>query len=364
MKSTLDLAQKLVQFKTTQGRPSEMDACLRFCEKQFDTRQAEISKYEKDGNKSLIIANTGGIEFDVLLVGHIDTVEGRDELFQGVLSDGRLYGRGSMDMKAFVATSIRVLQAVLDAKMDIRVGLMIVTDEELGGINGAKYLVEEIGLHARVVLVPDDGEVIDQVVSHTKSILHAKVKAKGLEAHGNRPWDGISAIDLIIEAKNNLEKCFPDVRGLKGTQWIESINVGKIKGGTATNEVSGYAEMDVDIRYTEAYQKEDIIERINKSLPENVSYEEVMFSSGVILDKKNDDVKMYFNSIRKVLGSEPRFLQSGGGTDGRYFASRGMTVIAHQGTGGNTQGDREYVEVDSLEKLIEIHLNFIGEQVL
>lgn len=358
------IAQKLIQFKTTQERQDKMKACLDFCENYFEEEKKENRVFVRDFNNqgimSKVISNVEGTDFDVILLGHIDTVDGDDFLFEGKIEDGKIFGRGSIDMKAFVATNMKVFKEILNEDIgDLKVALMIVTDEELGGKYGAEYLVNEIGYKAKVVLVPDDGEDIQQIVSHSKNIASFEFTAKGVEAHGCRPWDGVNAIEKNIKVYQKIKEKFPAIDGLVGSQWIDSINLGLISGGTADNEVPGESKMTLGIRWTEKKTKQDIIDIIENSLIDGVSYKIGMEAEGVFLDLDDELVKKYINILEDKTGKKVRYLKSGGGTDGRFFYYKGMTVIHHQGNGGEAQSDREYVEIDTLEKLVEIQKEFI-----
>ena len=359
-----ELVSELIKFKTCQKNPEEIKRCLDFCKDFFSEEVVDgkvfIKEYKKNGVPSIVIANNPDKHLDVLLLGHIDTVDGPDELFEPKIVDGKLFGRGSMDMKAFVATSMVVLKKVLnqDISNDLSIGVIIVSDEELGGEYGAKYLVEEIGYSAKVVLVPDDGEKINQVVSHSKSIMNVEFFAKGREAHGCTPWEGENAIEKNIITYKNLKKKFPDTDGLKGEQWINTINLGILSGGTASNEVPGESRMVINIRWTDKTSKEDIINIINKSVVSGVNYKISFEAKGIELDKENNFSKLYFDSIKTITGKDVEFLKSGGGTDGRYFSYAGMNVITHQGSGGDCQGENEFVDIDSLYKLVDIQIDF------
>ncbi len=358
-----DIVSDLVSFRSTHNNPQGMRDCLEYCEKFFSSDKksgkAYIQKYNNRGVQSLVIGNAPGKKFDVIMLGHIDTVDGEDRMFHATVRDGKIFGRGIADMKAFVATSMMVLQDALRENIDKKVALMIVSDEELGGVYGTKYLVEKVGYRAKAVLVPDDGEKINQIVIASKNILSLKFTAKGKEAHGCRPWDGKNAILMLWETFRNLSEYFPNNGNLRGTQWVNSLNLGTIKGGTASNEVAGSAEMEVNIRFTEQNTKDEVLNWVDKALVAGVNYEVTVWAEGVFTDLNNQYVKNYLEIMKDVLGCEISFLKSGGGTDGRYFAYQGIPVITHQGTGYDSQGCNENVSIESLFQLMEIQSRFI-----
>jgi len=354
----------LISFKTSHNNPKEIKSCLKYCKDLFKNEEKEnkifIKEYSKNNIDSLVISNTNDKDLDVILLGHIDTVDGPDELFEAKIKNGFLYGRGSMDMKAFVGTNLVVLKEIITKKIPLKIAVFVVSDEELGGEFGAKFLVNEIGYTAsKTVLVPDDGEKITQIVSKSKSIMSLKFKAIGKEAHGCMPWDGENAIEKNIKVYNNLKKYFSIPDGITGEQWINTINLGIMNGGTASNEVPGESEMQINIRWVDMVSKKEIIDLIEKSLVDGVSYEIIMDAQGTVLDLENEYTKEYISSIKEITKKDVAFLKSGGGTDGRYFYYNGMNVITHQGTGGDFQGENENVEIKSLYDLVNIQLNFL-----
>ncbi|PIR03522.1 MAG: hypothetical protein COV59_05005 [Candidatus Magasanikbacteria bacterium CG11_big_fil_rev_8_21_14_0_20_39_34] len=353
------LAKKLIQFETTHEKPDQIQECLNFCKSYLDGFPVIIKEFVSEGIPSIVIQTKDTTDVDVLLLGHIDTIPGPDELFEGKEKDGKLYGRGSLDMKAFVATSLQVLRELLEEGYLGNIALAIVSDEELGGKNGANYLVNTIGYNAKVVLVPDDGERIENIVTETKHILHLEFFAKGKEAHGCQPWFGKNAILDLIKTYKNLETHFEECLSAKDEQWVNTINLGMIEGGVATNEVPSSAKMSVDIRFTKNTSKEQMIHFIEQSCEKDVHYKIRMEGFPTILEEEDPFLKSYAQLVIEEIGRPVTFLKSGGGTDGRYFAEKGMKVLVHQSNGGNCQAEDEYVEVDGLSRLVNIQKKFI-----
>ncbi len=355
------LAQRLVQFESTHEKAAEIDRCLDFCIEQFSGLPVSIERYRFDGHPMVVISNHPGKLFDVLILGHVDTVPGRPELFAGRIQNGKLYGRGTLDMKVFVATSIALLRELVTEQFPGSVSLAIVSDEELGGTFGAKQLVEKLGYQAKVVLVPDDGESIQKINNATKHILQLRFKATGKESHAARPWNGINALDLLIKTYQNLRVRFPDFNTVPENDWVSTMNLGLLSGGTATNEVAGTAEMMIDIRFVAPLTREQVLDDINRSLTPNTTYEIVMEGYPTNLDPAHPYFQSYAKAIAAVTGSPAEERRSGGGTDGRYFAARGMPTIVHQGTGGFCQTDEEHVVLQTLPQLVAIQKRFILE---
>ena len=357
-----DIAIELTRIETTQERPDEIKRCLDFCVDYFAGLPVIIKRYQKDGIPSVIIQTHDTTEFDVILLGHIDTIPGKPELFAGTVEDGKLYGRGTLDMKAFVATSMVVMRRLLESGFDGKLALAIVSDEELGGKYGAKYLVEEVGYKADTVLVPDDGEGITRLVQASKHILQLAFTAHGKESHAARPWNGDNAILKLMQTYQALESRVGSFNEPPKDMWVNTVNLGKINGGVASNEVPEDATMTVDLRFTpDTTEREAVIKWIEDSLAPGVTYEISMEGHPTVVDPSDPVVQAYIRTIESVTGEPVVLARHGGGTDGRYFAAAGMRVIVHQGTGGDCQSDTEHVQLDTLDQLVDIQSAFITD---
>lgn len=366
MNTVTTLAQELARFRSTHTNPKEMLACLEHCISFFDGVGVHIARHEHENIPSVVISNGEAKHFDVLFVAHIDTVDGSDELFEGRIEEGKLFGRGTLDMKAFVATSLVVVRELIEEGFTGSIGVAVVTDEELGGVHGARHLVEDIGYTADTVLVPDDGEDVGTIIARTKHILQVRFDALGKESHACRPWDGVNAIRMLQSTYDALEESVqvlePSRSSNPNSTWVNSINLGTITGGLATNEVPEKASMTVDIRFVPPVTRKVIEHILATSCVEGVSYIVTLEGPPTQIDTDDEVVKVYSDAIKNNIGREPLFEGSGGGTDARYFAYAGMRAIVHQGNGGDAQGGTEHVEVESLEALVKIQKEFITRQ--
>lgn len=358
--TTSEIAIALTRIETTQEKPDEIKRCLDFCVDYFAGLPIFVRRYEKDGIPSVVIQNHDSLHADVLLLGHIDTIPGKPELFEGNVIDGKLYGRGTLDMKAFVATSMVVMRELLEAGYKGSIALAIVSDEELGGKYGAKYLVEEIGYRADTVLAPDDGEGINRLVQASKHILQLEFTSHGKESHAARPWNGDNAILKLFRTYQKLEERVGSHPKPPEDMWVNTVSLGKMSGGIASNEVPELASMTVDLRFTpDTTDRATVIQWIEQSLEPGVTYAITMEGYPTVVDPTDPVVQNYIDAVEGVTGKPIVLARHGGGTDGRYFAAAGMRVIVHQGTGGDCQSDTEHVELKSLDQLVEIQKRFI-----
>lgn len=142
MEEVVDLTKDLVKFKTEKGNRKEMEACLDYIAEYFGEEEFSIRRHERNGQPSMVIGFEDLESPEVMLHGHIDVVDAEGEMYEPEIKEGRIYGRGTSDMKAGLAC---LMKAMKDLKEEApSVALMVVTDEEAGGHDGAGYLFSEV----------------------------------------------------------------------------------------------------------------------------------------------------------------------------------------------------------------------------
>ncbi|MFC1659082.1 M20 family metallopeptidase [Pseudomonadota bacterium] len=360
----LDLITNLVKIPSKTGNLKAMHECIDYCKNFFNKKNVFIKETIKNNQPSVLISNVDTMNFDVLQICHIDVVPADKNMFNPTLKDGKLYGRGTQDMKVFVATGMKLLENVLNDNIDIKYGVLIVSDEETGGFDGAKYWVEDMKLRSKVVLDPDGGESINTIVKQAKGVLIVKLISKGKAAHGSKPWLGVDANENLFKVIQNLRKEIPyysEVNCPKDT-WVTTFHVAKIKGGSAMNKVADEAEAQLDFRLNDEYTRKNIEKLLEESLVDGVTYE-IELEGKAVLNKEDDEyIKLYSKCIQdEIKDSEVIFINEDAASDGRYFSSKNTTVITHQSDGGGAHSEEEWVNIDSLHQLEKIQTNFLKQ---
>ena len=135
MKDVLEITRDLVAIRTTEDRSDELMSAINYC---FDSCCNDLffRRYEKNNKPSLVISNHEGLDFDVLLVGHLDVVPAKAELFVPRIEGDIMYGRGVCDMKSECAVMLKMMNEISEQKTDKKIALMLTTDEEIGGFDG------------------------------------------------------------------------------------------------------------------------------------------------------------------------------------------------------------------------------------
>ena len=360
----LELIKKLIEFQSYTGNQKAINDCLKFCINYFiDKNNVYIKQIEINKNKSVLISNIDTSDFDVLEVCHIDVVPvNNTKQYIPNIIDNIMYARGSGDMKGFVAVAIKLFEYAINNNFNLKYGLLIVSDEEPGGFNGAKYWTENLNLKTKILLDADAGNNLNTIISKSKASFFVKLISNGKSAHGSKPWLGNDAIENLIQTINNLRKFFSyySINNLSINDWITTMHIGTIIGGEAENSIAKKCQAVLDFRYTEKYNDNSILDIIKNCLVPDVDV--VIQENGYLVnnDINNKYLQMYKNIIEKKTKKEVKFDFSSVASDSRYFSTNKDTIIiSNQADCGDLHGDNEWLNIKKLELFFEIRKEFI-----
>ncbi|MDD7313338.1 MAG: M20/M25/M40 family metallo-hydrolase [bacterium] len=364
----IEVAQELMRFRTETGNEPEIKQAMAYIKNMMTLIGAKVDIFEKKGIAPVIfIRNTSSPDLDALCLGHIDVVPAADKMFKPVVKGGKLYGRGSLDMKSFAAVALNSMQHIIENKLPLKFGVILSSDEETGSKGTKAFLEKYAKIKSHIVLDNDVGGDITKIIAKCKNPVFVKIKATGKEAHGSCPWDGIDANEKMLAVLSNIRKFYPayDLEGKKPrNKWVDTLHFAKINGGKVSNIISDSCEALCDFRLIETSSVEGLKKNLDKSMIKGVTYEIVSSSIPVVMNEKDTDILAYKKIAEAVLNKKIKFEYEGGATDAREFAARGSTVIMHSGTGEGMHAAGEYVEVDSVEKLAEIQIRFLEKLAL
>ncbi len=223
----VQFAQNLVRIKSLSGQEGEI---IRFIEKKMMALGYDEVTIDSMGN---VLGRIGRGEKSILFDSHVDTVEVNDDdkwdfpPFSGNIVDGRLYGRGSVDMKSAAAASIYA--GVIAKKLGFDSGKTIyiscsVFEEDCDGEN-LKHLFKEHDLKPDYVVIcePSNNKV---AVGH-KGKAQISIKTHGVSAHGAAPEKGVNAIYEMAEIIQRVERTNAELMkndGLRGTLVMSRIS--------------------------------------------------------------------------------------------------------------------------------------------
>jgi succinyl-diaminopimelate desuccinylase len=284
---------------------------------------------------------------------HIDVVDGAEKLFDPVERDGNLYGRGSLDDKYAAALSLVLLTERLSAlkaigrtQKNLTFGILITSDEEIGGENGARSVLAEVKTDFCIAL---DGGSLDQIVIKEKGVLTLKLISRGTAAHGATGWLGQNAIEGLIGDISQIKRFF---RKQTRDHWHRTLNLGLISGGKSHNQVPDRAEATLDIRYTENDDIDRLLERMQARI-----------RGRLVVEKKEPmffgDRSPYLDLLLEQCPS-CRLGFEHGASDARFLSDHGIAGIVWGAGGNNSEhSDDEHVAIESVGQLYKRIQRFV-----
>lgn len=350
-KHVIELAQKAICIKSTADNQEKLIEVMNVFVGRFDNTSAfEIKRFLHEGKPSAIIMPKSKVP-KIWFNAHLDVVSGEEHLFSPLIKNNRLIGRGALDMKTAASCMVELTRKLIQNGNNI--GLMLVTDEEIGGQKGTKFLIDQKVVNPEFVIV---GEATDfEIGIESKGVLSLEIISKGKSAHGSRPWLGKNALEAMIKPIQVLLRDFPIP---KKAVWKTTVNMGMIHAGDAVNQVPDRCILKLDIRYVPHDDPQHILKRIKKIF----SKQEVvvkMLESPIFSKKTNPYIRLFAKSISKVLKTKPIFRRGHGSADIRFFTEKEIPAIAFGLRGKGLHSDDEWVSLKEINKYIKILESFI-----
>ena len=354
--------QDLIKFRTETGNEPEIKKAAEYIRQKFINTDVLVSVFQTTASPVVFLRNTETLDFDVIVLGHIDVVPATDEMFNPVIKDGKMYGRGTLDMKSFAAVALNSMEYVAEHKLPIKFGVILSTDEEKGSKSTESFMEAYPQISAKIVLDNDVGGDITKIVSKCKNPVFVKLIATGKEAHGSTPWEGIDANELLMKTWQNIRKIYSYYSLEKekpADTWFDTVHFAKISGGDVANIISNHAEALLDFRLTENSSVENLEKNLKSCLEKGVEYKIVSSSTPVVMDEQNPYILDYKRFAENIMGRKIEFEHIGGATDSRTFAVKGSVVIMHSGTGDGMHASGEYVDIESVKQIADIQVKFL-----
>ncbi len=355
----LSLSKKLIRLRTTADNLQQLEEAVKLCADYLGQAGLSVYQYKKNNKPSLVALTQKTKKPKLMLVGHLDVVDAENDQFTPQIKGNKLFGRGASDMKSLVAVMMVALTKVAKERLDKNIGLMLTTDEEIGGANGVGFLLKEKGFRPACAFIPDSGDNW-QLVIEEKGILHIKLTARGKSAHGSRPWEGVNAIDKIIAAYLKLRRYFPEA---KKEKWSETMNLGRIVGGESVNKIPDKAEMYLDFRLTSRYSQDSLYNKIKKIVGKEVKVERIAGGDVNVCGLDNKCINDFYLFAKDFLHKKIQTKRVHGASDGRYFGALGIPSIIIKPRCGNTHGKNEWIDIDDLMRFYQLLLSFLKEKI-
>ena len=391
------LTVDLVRIPTTNPPGDVYTECARFVGERLKSRGYDVEYVRAEGvrgdndryPRTNVVGRVSGSEPGpcVHFNSHIDVVEAGSawtvDPFAGVVRDGRVYGRGSCDMKGGLAASMIAIEAILEEGIRFPGAIEIsgTVDEESGGYGGVGYLAGK-GYFSKPrvnhVIIPEPLNV-DRVCIGHRGVWWGEVETFGRIAHGSMPFLGDSAIAHMVAFLHKIEtELLPRLHERTTSQPVEpkearrsTLNINGIHGGQP--EGDGYPAPTVAHSCRAMLDRRFLVEEpIGEVRGEIVAMLDALKASRKGFDYALRDVMEFLptftpldapvviavaDEIRRVLGREPAFIASPGTYDQKHISrighlqdciayGPGILDLAHQ--------PDEYVVIDDMVKSAQV----------
>lgn len=269
----LELLGKLVAFDTVSSRPNVglIDAIASYL-RAHGVDAVRVDGPE-DGKAGLIASIGPAVPGGVVLSGHTDVVpvEGQawsSDPFVLVERDDRLYGRGTADMKGFIAAVLASVPLFIAARLRVPIHLAFSHDEEVGCL-GAPMLIEALSARVPPAAAAIVGEPTGlQVADRHRGITTFNTTISGRGGHSSTPARGVNAIGLAARFIRELEEVANELGSGSPTGVPEhtTINVGRIEGGSAVNMIAEQCRIDWECRTQAGSLTAEVLEAVEVRL--------------------------------------------------------------------------------------------------
>jgi len=334
--------------------------------------RVKISR-DRTGAKANLFATLGPeTSGGLVLSGHTDVVpadacEWTGDPFRMHQADGRVYGRGTCDMKGFIAAVLAKAPdyAALDLKRPLHVALTY--DEEVGCF-GARHLVEELtesDLRPSVAIIGEPTEM--RVIEGHKGCYEYTTSFHGTDGHGSEPDKGVNAIHVAAQFVSRMLELAEDLRLKTGPDtsrfsppWT-TLQTGRIEGGLARNVIARHCSVEWEMRPVrdqdarqvkaalEAYCMDVLLPKMRAVYPDADIVTEVIGEVAGLAVMRDNEARDIVTALTGAnLCDVVAF-----GTEAGLFQSLGMSVVVC-GPGSIDQAHQpdEFVSIDQLEKCL------------
>ena len=340
--------------------------------------------YNDDNTKANLYANVGPNEVGgIILSGHTDVVpvDGQNwnsDPFKIKEHAGKIFGRGTCDMKGFIAICLALVPDMIKAKLNKPIQFAFSYDEEVGCV-GAPFMIREMKKtlpRANCVIVGEP--TLLKLVDGHKASIGLDTEVTGFEVHSSLLPSGVSAIMtasrlinwITDKTEENQRKTPRDLDKLFKPPFT-TLHVGKISGGTASNITAKKCSFTTDIRclplddgekiineYEEYAEK--LITQMKEIRPEaNISISRHHWVPGLKPEKDGFAESL----VRKITGENSTGKVSYGTEAGQFQEEGYSTVICGPGSIEQAHQANEYLTREQLDKGTHFIKSIISEQM-
>ncbi len=373
---TLKILSELIKFQTVSGTSNIK--LIEYCEKKlskigatsfktFDEAKKRVNLFSTISGKHKL--NGGGI----ILSGHTDVVpasakEWSSDPFVATEKNNKIYGRGSCDMKGFIACSLALAPYFATQNLKKPIHFSFTYDEETA-CQGAPIMIRELkkrNINCSICIVGEPTSM--KAIQAHKGCYEYSTHFTGLAGHGSAPDKGVNAVEYatrfvnkLMELREELKKREP--KNSVFTPPYTTLQIGRIKGGLARNVIADQCSVDWELRPVvpedgvfvnknmDAYAKDVLLPEMKKVYPKADIKKEII---GEIIGFNKEEKSEAINLVCNLTGDNSRDVVSFG-TEAGLFQEIGIsTVVCGPGSIEQAHKIDEYVSFDQLKRCLKM----------
>jgi succinyl-diaminopimelate desuccinylase len=358
--SFLAAASELLAVRSTADRPGDLGRALDFA-LDFVGPGFTVERFESDGKPSALlhVGPDRPQRFRIILNAHLDVVPAFPAQFRPRREGDRLYARGAQDMKVSALVQAQVFREQA-RQVPYSLALQLVTDEEVGGRNGTLHQINQ-GVSGEFVVIGEHSGL--RIVTDSKGMITATLRAVGRGGHSAYPWLGDNALVKLHRTLDRLLAAYPVPAE---EAWRTTVNVARIETpNQARNQIPALAEAWLDLRFP----PED--GDLNGKTAEEITAHLATFCEpGVtpVVDLADpphhaDRDRPEIRRLREAAagqGYRADFLRKHGAADGRFYYQRGVDAVIFGIGGDGLHGPDEYADTTTIAPYYQALTEFLG----
>ena len=374
-KNSLVILSDLIAFKTISGEDN--NSLIDYCDSLLKKLGASSFKTFDDEKKRVNLfatlkAKKSNGKKPIILSGHTDVVpvsrNWKTDPFKATIIDEKLYGRGSCDMKGFIACALAYAPIYAKTNLDRDIHFSFTFDEETA-CQGAPILIRELnkrGINSGICIVgePTNMKIID---AH-KGCYEYTTHFEGLAGHGSAPDKGVNAveyavryIDKLMQLRELLKK--KDQKNSVFNPPYTTLQIGGIKGGIARNVIADKCYVDWEMRPVVKEDGEFVNNEMDKFVKEKLLPQMKKIYSNSSIKKEVIGEIIGFNKSEKSDACELISSLTGDnstetvsfGTEAGLFQEIGIsTVVCGPGSIEQAHKDDEFIELEEIKKCLRL----------
>jgi acetylornithine deacetylase len=373
--NSVKILTDLIAFKTISGEDN--NALIDYCDKILKNLGAKSFRTFDDEKKRVNLfatlkAKKPNSKQSIILSGHTDVVpvsrSWSTDPFKATIKEDKLYGRGSCDMKGFIACALAYAPIYSKANLDRDIHFSFTFDEETA-CQGAPLLIEELkkkNIRNGICIVgePTNMKIID---AH-KGCYEYTTYFEGLAGHGSAPDKGVNAVEYAVRFVEKLLELREILKSRAPKDSIfdppyTTLQIGGMSGGIARNVIADKCQVDWELRPVvkedgefvnsemDKFVNEKLLPEMKKIYPKSSIKKEIIGEIiGFNREKKSESSEL----ISNITGDNSRNVVSFG-TEAGLFQQIGIsTVVCGPGSIEQAHKVDEFIKLDELKKCLKL----------